>query len=107
MLPAFSDTDSKLSMYSLDTLRLNLNSKSIGSKDNHTKISVPNRLVTLVANAAAERNAMGSIPRSRRPLMRDPHAGRPRAPKPTRETDIRTMVEGVETVHFDVLELKM
>ena len=28
--------------------------------------------------------------------MRDPNAGRPRAPKRTRENDIRTMVEAVE-----------
>ncbi|CAB3236508.1 unnamed protein product [Arctia plantaginis] len=68
-----SEADSRLSMYSLGTVRLN--TKPSSSKD------VPCR--------------------SRRPLMRDPHAGAPRAPRAPRAAqralrdDIPTMVEGV------------
>ncbi|KAF9800199.1 hypothetical protein SFRURICE_004412 [Spodoptera frugiperda] len=117
-----NDAEARLSMYSLDTLRLNLHPKSTSSKDNQSssikktgakeaatpksKRQSQNQAEKPVEAAKGPKNPaiqsstglLTGLDLSRRPLMRDPHAGRPRAPKPIRENDIRTMVEAVETV---------
>ncbi|XP_022814171.1 uncharacterized protein LOC111347979 isoform X2 [Spodoptera litura] len=101
---AKNDTEARLSMYSLDTLRLNLHPKSTSSKDNQAS-TVKNRVAKEPAPPCKRGQTQSGKPaetakgpkKSRRPLMRDPHAGRPKAPKPIRENDIRTMVEAVET----------
>ncbi|KAH9630973.1 hypothetical protein HF086_013512 [Spodoptera exigua] len=100
-----NDAEARLSMYSLDTLRLNLHPKSSSSRDNQSS-SVKNRSAKEAPSSSKCGLTYDEKPvetakcpkRSRRPLMRDPHAGRPKAPKPIRENDIRTMVEAVGTV---------
>ncbi|CAH0691635.1 unnamed protein product [Spodoptera exigua] len=99
-----NDAEARLSMYSLDTLRLNLHPKSSSSRDNQSS-SVKNRSAKEAPSSSKCGLTYDEKPvetakcpkRSRRPLMRDPHAGRPKAPKPIRENDIRTMVEAVGT----------
>ncbi|XP_026735145.1 uncharacterized protein LOC113499027 isoform X3 [Trichoplusia ni] len=105
-----AETEARLSMYSLDTLRLNFNPKTSISKDNqagsskmrggmNTSGGISKRGQT-DKTAEPPKNIRKS-PRNRRPLMRDPHAGQPplrqRAPRPSRDCDIRTMVEAVDT----------
>ncbi|KAJ0176870.1 hypothetical protein K1T71_008049 [Dendrolimus kikuchii] len=101
-----TEADARLSMYSLETLRSNLNTKLTNSKDNQSsgtsKVRGNLNSVYSIRKKNPEKNEQapkshGKSPRCRRPLMRDPHAGKPRAPKSLKETDIRTMVEAVET----------
>ncbi|XP_075977589.1 uncharacterized protein LOC142977537 isoform X2 [Anticarsia gemmatalis] len=104
------EADARLSMYSLDTLRLN--TKSPSSKDALSNVTKSRGTLNTashskVASPANEEPPASPPPkkksprsgRSRRPLMRDPHAARgraPRQPRPLKDNEIRTMVEAVE-----------
>ncbi|CAD0201556.1 unnamed protein product [Chrysodeixis includens] len=109
-LVTVTETEARLSMYSLDTMRVNFNPKVSSSRDNHTS-STPKMRGGIAASTGTskrgqvDKNAdppktQRKSPRNRRPLMRDPHAGqgpaRARAPRPPRDCDIRTMVEAVD-----------
>ncbi|KAM3956532.1 uncharacterized protein ACR2FA_009502 [Aphomia sociella] len=99
---SMTETEARLSMYSLDTLRINLNPKSSSSKDNQSSGTSKTR----AGVSSAARNKKPELqpppkshrksPRSRRPLMRDPQSGRAKRKVP-RDTDIQTMVEAVGT----------
>ncbi|KAL0839160.1 hypothetical protein ABMA28_017129 [Loxostege sticticalis] len=95
-----SDAESRLSMYSLDTLRINLHPKSSSSRDNQSggtskvRVGVSSRGGAQEANQPPQRTPRKSPRSSRRPLMRDPQGVRRRARDAG--ADIRTMVEAVE-----------
>ncbi|XP_072948751.1 uncharacterized protein [Epargyreus clarus] len=93
-----TDTDGRLSMYSLDTLRLNLNSKSSISKDHSSGTSKVRGGITSRRNKKTDKDespkSPKKSPRGRRPLMRDPAAGRPRRAR-AHDLDVPTLVEAV------------
>ncbi|XP_060803408.1 serine/arginine repetitive matrix protein 1-like [Amyelois transitella] len=96
-----SVSGTRLSMYSLDTMRINLKPKS--SKDissggtSKIRCSKPRRAPA--SPRSPRHTGRKRSPRSRRPLMRDPHSGRSKSKrKVQRETEIRTMVETVGIV---------
>ncbi|XP_063825909.1 uncharacterized protein LOC135075395 [Ostrinia nubilalis] len=105
-----SDAESRLSMYSLDTLRINLHPKSSSSKDNQSSgtskvrggVSFRGGKQDNSAPNAPQKTPRKSPRTSRRPLMRDPQGTRGRRPRDS-GADIRTMVEAVEAV--SILEL--
>ncbi|XP_059045723.1 uncharacterized protein LOC131841421 [Achroia grisella] len=92
------EADARLSMYSLDTLRLNLNPKTISSRDNQSSATSKLRGGMTSSDVKPAENHPPSkgrkSPRSRRPLMRDPQSDRSKRKLP-KETDIQTMVEAV------------
>ncbi|KAI8436437.1 hypothetical protein MSG28_010020 [Choristoneura fumiferana] len=91
---ANSEPDAKLSMYSLDTLRVN--SKPSSSRDSGCTSKA--RLVEADTNSKPEdATQKKKTPRSRRPLMRAP-GGVQRKREKQREDNIPTMVEAVEVV---------
>ncbi|CAB3261026.1 unnamed protein product [Arctia plantaginis] len=103
-----SEADSRLSMYSLGTVRLNTkpsSSKDVPCSDTNksrcTLDDANSKSADVYKSDSKSPKAFRKSPRSRRPLMRDPHAGAPRAPRAPRAAqralrdDIPTMVEGV------------
>ncbi|XP_052758225.1 uncharacterized protein LOC113519928 isoform X3 [Galleria mellonella] len=99
---SITEADARLSMYSLESLRINLKPKASGSKDNQSSGTSKMRgSLTSSTRKPPETQppAKGhkKSPRSRRPLMRDPHSGHAKR-KLSRDTDIQTMVEAVGTV---------
>ncbi|XP_052758224.1 uncharacterized protein LOC113519928 isoform X2 [Galleria mellonella] len=98
---SITEADARLSMYSLESLRINLKPKASGSKDNQSSGTSKMRgSLTSSTRKPPETQppAKGhkKSPRSRRPLMRDPHSGHAKR-KLSRDTDIQTMVEAVGT----------
>ncbi|XP_050675751.1 uncharacterized protein LOC126972763 isoform X2 [Leptidea sinapis] len=93
---SFGETEPRLSMYSLD---LNLHSRS-NMRDNHSggtskvRACISGRSKVASDSTKASPRKGKKTPRVRRPLMRDPQVGQPRC-KPTRESDVTTLVESV------------
>ncbi|XP_053609489.1 uncharacterized protein LOC128674698 isoform X2 [Plodia interpunctella] len=107
-IPGKSVSGTRLSMYSLDTMRINLKPKSSKeiSSGGTSKVRCNEKRAGAGAGAGAALEARDHrkpvrkrSPRSRRPLMRDPNSGRTKTKrKMPKETEIRTMVETVGTI---------